>query len=113
MMVLHLTKRMMRELRAIAIEDGPREAAGVIVNETSVVVLSNHAADPYRHFELYKEDIRVAVSHLQVELESLVIWHTHPGGGVGPSRADIRHRTPGIDHLVITVVDGDIIPTWY
>jgi proteasome lid subunit RPN8/RPN11 len=35
--------------------------------------------------------------------ESMVIWHTHPSGNVGPSRGDLDHKLAGLSYLVISI----------
>jgi proteasome lid subunit RPN8/RPN11 len=35
--------------------------------------------------------------------ESLVIWHTHPSGNVGPSRGDLLHKLGDLSYLVVSI----------
>jgi proteasome lid subunit RPN8/RPN11 len=35
------------------------------------------------------------------------VWHTHPGGLVGPSSGDLEHAVTGVNYLVVTVPGGE------
>lgn len=108
-----LTKSILKKLHEAAVDHDPQEAVGIIVDENHVIVLPNHAADPTRNYELFKSEILQALNELEDPAESIVIWHSHPGGGIGPSRIDLQNKVPDVPHLVISLVDGDAIPTWY
>lgn len=34
------------------------------------------------------------------------LWHTHPGGNIGPSRMDMRNKVPRVHYLVVSLPDG-------
>jgi proteasome lid subunit RPN8/RPN11 len=95
----------------------PNEVGGIIVREKEVHVLYNHSEHPHNQFLFYLSELKTAVLHFKVPLDRMnddvVIWHTHPGGLVGPSREDMQNRTPLKHHLVLTNVDGDMVATWY
>ena len=38
--------------------------------------------------------------------EDVWLWHTHPGGNIGPSRTDLDCRVPGVCYLVVAIPSG-------
>lgn len=101
---------------------GEHEVGGFLfpnVNEHGqwVCTLKNVALDPV-HQMLFQRDqfIKVGTEYLRntdYEWEDLTVWHTHPGGNIGPSRMDMKNRIPEMGNLVITIVNGEVIPTWF
>jgi proteasome lid subunit RPN8/RPN11 len=46
--------------------------------------------------------------------DRIAIWHSHPSGLVGPSRADMQKRIEGVAYLVVTIEsDGAFTPCWF
>lgn len=97
----------------------PRERGGLIIDNRHVVPLPNHASSDSA-FEFHLTELRAALKRYEIDhlpgeeiAERVVLWHSHPGGGVGPSREDMQNKTPLKYHLVIALVDGDLVPTWY
>lgn len=94
----------------------PREAVGIIY-KGQVYSLNNASPNPENSFEVLLPQFKRLVLMLEVPRdqidEEVILWHSHPKGGVGPSREDMKNRTPLRHHLVVSVVDGDIVPTWY
>lgn len=107
---------MEKRLLEVAYKAAPRETGGLIIRGETVVVLENKATGNST-FQFELETIRAAVCRHEVPLnrvaEDVVLWHTHPGGGVGPSREDMRNRTPLRHHLVLALVEDTLVPTWY
>jgi len=105
-----------RSLLRIALKRVPNEAVGIIYNDQAYE-LRNDSETPDHHFEFEVKDLRLLIMSLEVPIlevnEEVALWHSHPEGGVGPSRFDMQNRTPLKHHLVIALVDGDIVPTWY
>jgi proteasome lid subunit RPN8/RPN11 len=100
-----------------AIKSGlPKEVGGLILFGKRVVVLPNHA-EGESAFAFHLRDIRDVIESHEIPLseiaDQVVLWHSHPGGGVGPSREDMRNKTPLKYHLVLAYVEGSIVPTWY
>jgi proteasome lid subunit RPN8/RPN11 len=92
----------------------PGEAVGLLTGDDRVILLTNRASDPGSNFEVLKRDIMSAISKHEIEdLASLTLWHSHPNGGVGPSRIDMQQRLPFFEHLVVTLTDADAVFTWY
>lgn len=90
----------------------PHEAAGLILSNDLVVSLRNHAEHPEDTFSITREDIVAAIPD-GIDVSDAVLWHSHPSGGIGPSRIDMQQKTAFPYHLVLALVDGEIIPTWY
>ena len=112
-----LSERALDNLKWAALQAQPNETGGILHGDKVYIVL-NRATEPKDNFLFTREDIVAAVKQSGCSdadlLEGRVaLWHSHPGGGVGPSRIDMRQKTPLPYHLVVAIVDGDIIPTWY
>jgi|SRR6478609_521727 len=108
----------MRQLEQIILPEMPNEAAGLILPDGTVVQLPNEAENPTNRFTVSRLEIQKVLlsNHLPLSLatlEKLTLWHSHPGGGVGPSRVDLAQRVEPLSHLVIAVTDGELTPTWY
>lgn len=110
--MIHLEGPVLGQLRRLAIEASPQEAVGLILSNGRVVSLPNRSSTPETNFEFARSDL---ADQLGVEkaLEEVVLWHSHPSGGVGPSRTDMTQKTPLRYHLVVTIVGDDIVPSWY
>lgn len=101
-----------RELTRIAKLRAPKEAVGLILGDYRVFELPNHAEDSETRFEVHKDDI-LKLLERNVDLMAVTFWHSHPAGGVGPSRFDMRHKSMFVNHLVVALVEGELVPTWY
>lgn len=98
-------------LKEIVLKRAPQEAVGLLDDDGRIIELTNHSSEPESNFEIRRDEL---ISALEGKLAAgLTLWHSHPGGGVGPSRTDMQQRLPFIDHLVISVVDGDLVYTYY
>ena len=110
------------DLRAIA-EIGhlrkPNEACGVLLDDPHkgqrVFELPNRALTVDDEFAMRGEDVVMVLEGYAGGPESMTIWHTHPGGQLGPSRADLGERPGDFGYLVVTLfIDPrDAKPTWY
>ncbi len=94
------------------LSQSPREAVGLILSDDRVVELTNYSDNADTHFEVHKSDILVALKD-ELDSSAVIFWHSHPGGGIGPSRTDMRQKIAFQYHLVLTLIDGEIVPTWY
>lgn len=101
------------EVRALAAY--PEEAVGLLTNDGRIFELPNHAPERGANFRVYKEDILscIRMNELEDDLVGLTLWHSHPNGGVGPSRIDMQQRLPFLQHLVVTLESSGAIFTWY
>lgn len=110
--------RLRRDLLKHTLEHAPNEVGGLIIDGAHVVVIPNRAEDRTDRFEFLRSDMIKAAESFGLMVgpglfERLALWHSHPAGGVGPSRVDMQQRLPLEHHLVVALVDGDIVPTWY
>lgn len=103
---------MERELLRLALLRAPQEAVGLIRSNGKVVELVNYAPTPESHFEVKRSDVIEALDG-EMDTLSVTFWHSHPAGGVGPSRTDMRQKTPFASHLVVSLVDGEATHSWY
>lgn len=123
-MVLVLEKHLVEEMGRIGRERAPAEAAGVLLpfpfQGTQVIELPNRSMTPHDHFLMQGEDLALALepfaeAHPDKELwMQVALWHTHPGGNLGPSKYDLKNRCEGLRHLVISLHENDEVKaTWY
>lgn len=99
-----------RQLLQITKSRLPLEAGGLIVGDR-VIEITNHAVKE-DSFEFHREEIIEALKGVE-DIESVAIWHSHPKGGIGPSRIDMQQKTSFTYHLVVALVNDELIPTWY
>ena len=111
----------LKQLQNIAERAMPREAGGFLYpapwQGQWVAKLTNTAgSNDTMHFDR-DEFIELGMQYLdafpQYTWSSLTVWHSHPGGNIGPSRRDMRNRIEQMGNLVVALNNGEIIPTWY
>lgn len=94
----------------MGIEEAPHEACGILVNETQgvrVVKLVNRAEDPTSSYRIDNTTLRQIA--LKPEMWAHVaVWHTHPGGHVGPSPGDLAVKVQGVKYVVVTIPTGEV-----
>lgn len=94
-------------------EDAPNEACGLLVNETGgiqIIPLVNRAEDPTASYRIDNETLR-SLALKPKTWAHIAVWHTHPGGQVGPSAADLEHRIQTVKYVVITIPTGEVV--WF
>ena len=96
----------------------PNEACGVITPDSTVVRLPNTSPSPQTSYVVASEDLINAIDEYlertgreaeTLQREQFIIWHTHPGGVVGPGPGDMRERLPGFQYLVVTLPTGEAV----
>lgn len=95
----------------------PVEACGIISPDLRVVTLPNVTPNsPESSYAVEAEDLveaiddyveRSGVKPQGLTRDHFIIWHTHPGGQIGPSVGDLRERLPGFKYLVVTLPNGE------
>lgn len=104
---------------ALGRQSAPLEACGVAVplvgGSWAVVDCINHSANPRTSWETPGKEIAEAIriacaeasffghSTMDLSQEAPVVWHSHPGGNVGPSEEDMSRRVNGLRHAVIAL----------
>lgn len=95
----------------LGIEAAPEEACGIIVNETGavrVVQMHNRAEKPGDSYRI--DPVTIRSLHLRPHVWAHVaVWHTHPGGNVGPSPGDLAAKVEGVKYIVVTVPTGEAV----
>lgn len=80
--------------------------------ELWVIELENISNEPH---DTFLTDLAVAEERVKLRLERVPtpddvwLWHTHPGGNVGPSRMDMQNRVEGVNYLVVALPDGPAV----
>jgi len=101
----------------------PAEACGVLLpvpdsRGNHVIELPNRSMNAQSSFEIWPDDIE-QVLHDWVEsvhpsyLDKIAVWHTHPRGGVGPSRGDMQNKIDGVPYLVVALRTEGPVPLWF
>lgn len=96
----------------LGLEEAPKEACGLVVPDLGVpadswvIRMTNQAANPYDSYSIDATTIRGLLEERDV-WDDVLVWHTHPGGHVGPSRGDMRARVEGIRYLVVSLPSGE------
>lgn len=110
----------MLEIQRLGMAKTPCEAGGLIVPTDDmppslwIIELENISDSPH---DTFLTDLGVAEERVKLRLEGcsdpadVWLWHTHPGGHIGPSRMDMERRIEGVNYLVVSLPDG--VPARY
>lgn len=101
----------------------PNEACGVITPTAyqgqRVWEMPNRSKRPQETFQFTSDDLVLALEHWTQEhaslavWENLTVWHTHPGGQVGPSKMDLENRIEECGNLVVSLGEKGPQATWF
>lgn len=82
-----------------AVQAAPFEVCGFIMFDGSIIEIRNVAENPYDTFAMDLGQIG-----RKVDIEQIAaMWHTHPGGDIRPSKADMKAiRLCEWDYLIVT-----------
>lgn len=103
-------------------QDPRAELCGVILptpfHGVQVMNIPNRAEDPHTSFRMIGADLRFQLAGWFEEADpslwpEVIFWHTHPGGGIGPSRVDMQNKPPSGYSLVIALTPDGPVPTFY
>lgn len=93
------------------------EVCGVVLPDCQVVALPNTATtDRTRAYVIQMDDLldtltewadRQGICAADLDIEDVIIWHTHPSGNVGPSPGDLDSKVEGLRYLVVTIPSGE------
>jgi proteasome lid subunit RPN8/RPN11 len=99
----------LRRVQDLGIETAPEEACGILVDEAGgirVVQMLNRADDRLNGYAIDPVTLR-QLALKPGSWKHVAIWHTHPGGMVGPSLGDLDHRIHGVEYVVVTIPSGE------
>jgi proteasome lid subunit RPN8/RPN11 len=99
----------------------PAEACGLLLIDDSspdqrVIELPNRSDTPHTSYMFTGDDIMIALENSRIAADDVEIgiWHTHPGGRVGPSTEDQMKKLDGVPFLVVTLLDDNTtITDWF
>ena len=92
-------------------EGAPREVCGIVrlrPRGYQVLQLRNDAADPTVSYRLLPSTLGDVLPNEQAFYCETTIWHTHPGGHIGPSSGDLDNLVPGAHYFVMTLPSGEV-----
>lgn len=110
-----LSPEALDQIVKIGKEAAPREACGILSPDLHVTALPNRSERPTSSYLVSSDDLVEAIeTYLDrsgVNPEALsrghfIVWHTHPGGLIGPSRGDLDTKVPGFIYYVIAIPSG-------
>lgn len=110
------------EIGRIGLERRPSEACGILLpypwKGRQVFELPNRAELHHDKFEMHSDDIVITLqdwvdSTPEATWDMLTVWHTHPAGNIGPSKADLEERSEHCGNLVVALTEDGPIPTWF
>lgn len=113
---------LIQEIYRLGQKASPKETCGVILptpfNGVQVIEVENLAGDPENHFHTTGREIMIAIYEWLInatveESRSIILWHTHPKGGIGPSTNDLRKKVVDGYHLVVSLTDDGPCPVIY
>lgn len=119
---IELTDQLLDEIWKIGIDRQPTEACGILLptrwQGRQVFEMPNRSLRPQNSFEFRTGDLVMVLEDWfhsvgREAWNDVTLWHTHPAGGVGPSRTDMQCKVPEIGHLVVALTDEGPVPTWY
>lgn len=119
---MYLPDDALSEIAVLGRKAHPKETCGILLptpwRGRWIVEVKNTSDHPKTSFCFTTEALRDALSEWfetvsRHDPHELVIWHTHPGGGVGPSRTDMQARVEGVGHLVVALTDRGPVPSFY
>ena len=122
-MPIILTPDMLVEIGRIGELRKPNEACGVLLpipmRNRVVWEVPNRAEDGTDKFEMHSDDVVImleewAADNAQYAVwENIVLWHTHPSGSIGPSKADLENKIEKCGNLVVSLTDSGPVATWF
>jgi proteasome lid subunit RPN8/RPN11 len=93
-------------------ETAPDEACGLLILQSTstylLMHLKNEAENPRRTYAMSPHSIGEVIEEQRVWEEQTTIWHTHPGGTVGPSPSDLDIMVKGCRYMVVTLPGGEV-----
>lgn len=118
MITAYLDKAIVDEIGKIGLDRAPAEACGVILptphKGKRVWEMPNRSKRMHDSFEMHGTDLEISLTDYPGNFAEILIWHTHPNGGMGPSTADLQHRHTQVGNLVVTLLeDGTAKATFY
>jgi proteasome lid subunit RPN8/RPN11 len=102
------------QIMEIGLRRAPNEACGIVVPDLDVPAadwvheLQNRSSDPLTSYEIDTATIKQLVDDPDAWADVLV-WHTHPKGGVGPSKGDMESKVQGLRYLVVALPRGEAV----
>ena len=102
-------------IKAIGTERMPSEACGVLLPNGEVIEMTNHSEQPEDSYILEVNELHDKIEPWLAELPdhvdklNLIVWHTHPRGGIGPSKGDLDERIAGVRYLVVSLPNGEAV----
>jgi proteasome lid subunit RPN8/RPN11 len=113
-----LDRHVVEEIARVGRARVPNEACGLLLptphKAKRIWEMPNRSKYPRDSFEMHGSDMAISLEDWDGDFEDIVIWHTHPGGNVGPSRYDIENRVEKLANLVVSIPEkGKPLATWF
>lgn len=92
-------------ISASALAAFPGEACGLVLEHERVVTCRNISEQPLTNF--YIDPVEAHYWWQQGHVTGM--WHSHPNDPAVPSQGDEALAVPGLDYLIYSVTDEDLI----
>ena len=98
----------------LGLRRAPFEACGIVVPDLEVPAanwvkeLQNRSSDPLNSYEIDTATIKTLVENAE-NWSDILVWHTHPRGGIGPSKGDVESKAKGLRYLVVALPRGEAV----
>ena len=117
MEALLLHDQALTEIWQLGLLRRPAEACGILLPGPHkgrwLVEMPNRSALAHENYMFTVDDLKIGLSDIETDFENLTVFHTHPGGGIGPSRTDMRAKITAFRYLVVALTEQGPVPTWY
>lgn len=109
-----ITDDQLASIERIGLLRAPNEACGLLLMSPhrgrTIIELPNRSLTPQDSYQFHGTDAKLELEGYD---DGVIVWHTHPGGGIGPSRNDMRTRHPEFWYLVVALTDKGPLPTFF
>lgn len=118
---VELTEESLTEINFWGELRAPNEACGLLLSQpyqtprgrwTRVLEIQNSSTEPETSYQMDGSEIERVMEGKPDQ--TVAVWHTHPGGLIGPSTGDMKNRPdPEVPMLVVTLTVDGPIPSWF
>lgn len=116
------------EINRIGQLRAPAEACGLLLptpdgytdegRPRRVVEMPNRSKTPHNTYMFTTDDVKISLERwlklTDPELHNdVIVWHTHPGGNIGPSAEDMRQKQTSLTYVVVALTPNGPVPAMF
>lgn len=95
-----------------AFQSAPEEACGFLMSDGKFIEINNSHQYPYMGFQMSRDDLMKKVGTQELIDNIVAIWHTHPGGSLDPSNADMGYMFEASRSWTYIIATKDDVRVW-